>query len=86
MTVKTNQSNKLSAEIADSNNVIENNQTNIPRGAVRRYREHLNTLCGDNKHKHNRYQQRTRKYGDYLYHQDRERFIVELLEWLKNNP
>lgn len=32
-------------------------------------------------HKHGRYQQRKRLYGDYLYHQDREKFEVTYKEW-----
>lgn len=60
----------------------------IPRGSIKRFREHLNTLdVGESKHRHLCYQQRTRKYGDYLYHQDRERFFVELMKWLDEfNP
>lgn len=58
----------------------------IPRGAIKRFREHLNALPQYAKH-HNKvgkvvYQQRTRKYGDYLYAQDREKFMVDLAEWL----
>ena len=56
----------------------------IPRGTIKRYREHLNALdVGDSKHMHLCYRQRTRKYGDYLYNQDRERFMLQLREWLK---
>ena len=55
----------------------------ILRGAIRRYRDLLNRLdVGDSKHMHLCYRQRTRKYGDYLYHQDLDRFMVELKEWL----
>ncbi len=48
------------------------------RGARKAFREHLNVSCrGIPKHRHNRYQQKTREYGDYLYHQDRDMFEVE---------
>lgn len=46
------------------------------------FREFLNREhVGDSKHKHDRFQQRTRSYGDYLYAQDREKFNVEYAEW-----
>jgi len=58
-----------------------------PRGVIKQYREHLNALdVGDSKHRHLCYHQKTRKYGDYLYHQDRERFMVELDEWIRQQP
>lgn len=48
------------------------------RGARKAFREHLNVVCREGpKHKHNRYQQKTREYGDYLYNQDRAMFDVE---------
>lgn len=54
------------------------------RGDVKAYRELLNRMdVGDSKHCHFNYRQRTRKYGDYLYNQDRERFLVEMLEWIQ---
>jgi hypothetical protein len=57
----------------------------IKRGDIKRFREYLNSQdVGDSKHRHLNFQQRTRLYGDYLYHQDRERFNVELEEWLKS--
>lgn len=34
------------------------------------------------RHKHGRYQQVKRLYGDYLYAQDREKFLVDLQDWL----
>jgi hypothetical protein len=37
-------------------------------------------------HKHGRYEQRTRPYGDYLYAQDREKFEVDYAEWLEQHP
>lgn len=47
------------------------------------FREHLNRESADApKHRHGRYQQRTRPYGDYLYHQDRAKFDVDYAEWL----
>jgi hypothetical protein len=55
----------------------------FPRGKIKAFREHLNKLdVGDSKHRHLSYAQRTRSYGDYLYYQDSERFMVELREWL----
>lgn len=54
----------------------------LPRGAIKEFRHHLNTMAG-NPHRNGRYQQKTRQYGDYLYHQDREKFMVDLREWLK---
>lgn len=46
------------------------------------FRDHLNRLHADTpNHRHNRYQQRTRPYGDYLYAQDRDKFNVEFTEW-----
>lgn len=56
--------------------------TLVRRGDVARFRELLNAEAGARKHRHNRYHQRTRKYGDYLYAQDREKFMVNLREWL----
>lgn len=56
--------------------------TLVRRGDVARFRELLNTQAGERKHRHNRYHQRTRKYGDYLYAQDREKFMVNMREWL----
>jgi hypothetical protein len=38
------------------------------------------------KHRHNRYQQRTRPYGDYLWHQDREKFEADYQDWLAEQP
>lgn len=54
----------------------------LPRGTIKRFREYLNSLDDGVKHRHFRFQQRTRKYGDYLYAQDREKFMVDLQEWL----
>jgi hypothetical protein len=54
----------------------------IPRGAIKRFREYLNALPQTVRHRHGPYHQRSRPYGDYLYAQDRERFLVNLREWL----
>lgn len=57
----------------------------IPRGEIKRFREYLNKLDSERmgpKHKHGHYHQLKRLYGDYLYNQDREKFMVELREWL----
>lgn len=58
----------------------------LPRGAVKRFRELLNAQDTGPKHRHHRYHQRTRKYGDYLYAQDRDKFMVDLRDWLTTQP
>ncbi len=51
----------------------------LPRGAIKRFREHLNTVCATGpQYRNGRYEQKTRPYGDYLYHQDRDKFFVEM--------
>lgn len=53
------------------------------RGDIKRFRDYLNAQdTGATKHREGPYQQQTRKYGDYLYAQDRERFDVEMRDWL----
>ncbi len=51
------------------------------------FREYLNKQDLESRNpknwKHNRYHQRTRLYGDYLYNQDRVMFDVNYNEWLK---
>lgn len=62
---------------------LTSNQVVVKRGAIKAFREHLNRqYAGSENHRHERFQQRTRGYGDYLYRQDREKFNVELAEWL----
>lgn len=57
--------------------------TNLPRGTIKSFREYLNAkFAGDDPHRHERFHQRTRGYGDYLYYQDRYKFAVELNEAL----
>lgn len=57
----------------------------VKRGDIKRFREYLNKLSdGSENHKHGRYHQKTRKYGDYMYHQDREKFDVDMQEWLES--
>lgn len=47
------------------------------------YRKMLNEQDdGQSKHKNYRFQQRTRKYGDYLWNQDRAKFEVDYLEFI----
>ena len=54
--------------------------TTKPKLTRAEYRRLLNAQdCGTN-HRHNRFRQMTRKYGDYLYHQDREKFEVDYAE------
>lgn len=50
----------------------------LPRGAIKRFREHLNTVCADENYRNGRYAQKKRGYGDYLYAQDRDKFFVEM--------
>lgn len=57
----------------------------MSRGDIKRFREHLNQENqGQPNHKNGRYEQRTRPYGDYLYAQDREKFMVDMEEWLRS--
>lgn len=56
----------------------------VTRQDVRRYREHLNNLPGG-KYRERKFGQRTRAYGDYLFHQDKERFMADLCCWLTEN-
>lgn len=59
----------------------------LPRGTIKRFREHLNVeYANATLHRHNRFQQLSRPYGDYLYSQDRDKFMAELGEWLANQP
>lgn len=54
-----------------------------PRGAIKAFREYLNAKFADSANWRNgAYHQRTRGYGDYLYHQDRFKFDVELQDAL----
>lgn len=47
------------------------------------FREYLNTLYGhSSNHVNGNFHQLKRKYGDYLYYQDREKFNVDYNEWL----
>lgn len=55
----------------------------VKRGTLKAFREYLNAKYeAGTKHRHEAYHQRTRGYGDYLYHQDRDKFDVELGEAL----
>lgn len=58
----------------------------LKRGDIKRFREHLNYEAGAYWHTHRRFGNRTRKYGDWLYFQDREKFMVDLQDWLNTNP
>jgi len=65
-------------------NVVKNN--GIPRGAIQRFRAYLNQQdTSGHPHRHLSFQQRVRLYGDYLYHQDRDRFMMELRQWISQN-
>ncbi len=50
---------------------------------VKQFRQELNKEHEGFLHKHNRYNQRTRGYGDYLYFQDRDKFDMLYDEWIK---
>ena len=54
--------------------------TTKPQLTRAEYRRLLNELDTKVRYRNNRYQQRSRKYGDYLYHQDREKFEVDYAE------
>lgn len=55
----------------------------VKRGDIAAFRLHLNlTQRHGDLHHNGPYRQKTRGYGDYLYHQDREKFDSEMLEWL----
>lgn len=56
--------------------------TLVQRGDVKRFRDFLNAQDDGIPHRQFRYHQRTRRYGDYLYAQDREKFMVDLRDWL----
>ena len=61
----------------------------MKRGDIKRFKEYLNKISeGQPMHFNGRYQQRKRPYGDYLYAQDREKFMDDLNEWLSSgtNP
>lgn len=53
------------------------------------FREYLNQQDLESRnprnHKHNRYHQRTRLYGDYLYNQDKVMFDVNYQEWVEKS-
>lgn len=52
----------------------------MKRGTRKAFRNYLNTqFKGEPNHRHKRFRQLKRGYGDYLYFQDREKFEYELL-------
>lgn len=56
------------------------------RGTLASFRRYLNEKYANSEpHKHERFHQQTREYGDYLYYQDRAKFDVELGEALAGN-
>lgn len=56
----------------------------MKRGDITRFRKYLNRVyAGTENHRHGRFQQRKREYGDYLYAQDRDKFMMEMREWLR---
>lgn len=58
----------------------------VKRGTLASFRRYLNEKYANSEpHKHERFRQQTREYGDYLYHQDRAKFDVELREALAGN-
>ena len=55
----------------------------MKRGTIKSFREYLNAKFADSANwKNGRHYQSKRGYGDYLYHQDREKFDVELADAL----
>lgn len=52
------------------------------------FREELNRSGYQHSHANNRFGNRKRPYGDYLYAQDREKFEVDYAEWIEkqNKP
>lgn len=59
------------------------NETKAPRGSVKAFKAHLNAISANSaKHVHGRFHQISRPYGDYLYAQDREKFNVDMAQWL----
>lgn len=44
------------------------------------YRKFLNETT-EHRHRNGRFEQRVRLYGDYLYHQDRDKFEMQFKEW-----
>ena len=86
------QQSKLAAQDACTDLVRgEANVTNgrallVKRGTIASFRRYLNEKYAYSEpHKYERYHQRSREYGDYLYHQDRNKFNVELQEALAGN-
>jgi len=56
------------------------------RGTIKSFREHLNAKYADGTlQRHRHFHQSTRGYGDYLYHQDRDKFDFELMEAIAGN-
>jgi hypothetical protein len=58
----------------------------VQRGDIKKFREVLNKADrGD--WRNGAYHQKTRPYGDYLYAQDREKFQIDMMEWIaKGRP
>lgn len=58
-------------------------QRHVKRGDILKYINWLNyKTSGQNSYKNGRRGQIKRQYGDYLYHQDRELFMMEMRQWL----
>lgn len=61
----------------------------IKRGDRNAFRAWLNFKEAETqrtRHNHKRFNQRTRPYGDYLYFQDRQKFDMEMCQWLAATP
>lgn len=67
--------------------VLVNGQIKAKRGVFKAFREYLNSLdvAGDRPHRHGRYHQQSRQWGDYIYSQDRERFNEHLMRALQGD-
>ena len=62
-------------------------KTKIPRGLLKAYREHLNQKHGFADERwglRGKYGAQKRLYGDYLYNQDRDMFMVDLQKEIRD--
>ena len=57
----------------------------VKRGDIARYRNYLNYIHTGQKHRNGRYRQTKRQYGDYLYRQDRDKFMADMCQWLASS-
>lgn len=62
------------------------NRQNAEQAARQRQKAVTDPGRIETRHRNGRFHQRTRGYGDYLYAQDRDKFMVDLREWLAKPP